>query len=91
MRELSEWVRSGRIVDLILALVLLEALLLWAWRARLPARPQGLDLIGVLAPGVCLLMALRGALTGAVWTVIAGWLAAALLPHLFDLARRFGR
>jgi len=37
------------------------------------------------------LLALRSALTSADWTVVAGWLTAALLTHLYDLRRRFGR
>ena len=87
----GELLRSGRIVDLIVAFVVLEAVLLWTFRRRLRAGLSGADLFGLLAPGVCLLMALRSALTSADWTVVAGWLTAALLTHLYDLRRRFGR
>jgi hypothetical protein len=87
----GDLVRSGRIVDFIVAFVVIEALLLWTLRGRLPGRLRGADLFGLLAPGVCLLLALRGALHAADWTVVAGWLTAALVTHLYDLTRRFGR
>ena len=86
----GELVRSGRVVDLIVAVVVVEAILLWTLRRRLPGHLHARDLIGLLAPGVCLMLALRAALTNADWTVVAGWLTAALLTHLYDLWRRFG-
>lgn len=80
---------SGRIVDLILALVALEAAALWAWgRWRASGLPGFPDLLPNLLAGACLLVALRGALAGAPWPWIAAPLALSLLAHLADLRRR---
>lgn len=74
---------SGNVVDLILAIIALEAAFLLA-RTRL--RP--LDIALALGPGVCLLLALRSALTGADWRWTAAALAASFPLHLLDLIRR---
>lgn len=78
---------SGRIVDLILALVVLEGLLLLALR-RMHGIPM-LPLMGNLLAGGCLLLALRGALVDAAWPWIALALFGALLAHLVDLGGRW--
>jgi hypothetical protein len=80
---------SGRAIDLILVLVAVEFAAL-AWRRRRGASPGAaiLDIALWLAPGVCLLMALRCALTGAPWTFVWAWLAASLPVHVADLIRR---
>lgn len=72
---------SGRIIDLILVFIVVEAALLWRWR-RDPAL-----LIGLL-PGAALMLAVRQALVGAWWGYVAAWLGAALVLHLWDLRRR---
>ncbi|MBS0560826.1 MAG: hypothetical protein JSR21_12295 [Proteobacteria bacterium] len=87
---MSDLFASGRIVDAILVLMLLEAagLAVWRWRTG-----GGLSLRAVtaaLGAGAALLLALRAALTGASWPVVAFWLAAALLAHAADLAARLG-
>ena len=84
-----ELFRSGRIVDLILALVLLEAIALVWLRAKRGAGPGLLALGGNLAAGACLLLALRGALAGSDWRQTALWLLAALVAHAFDLYARW--
>lgn len=79
---------SGRIVDIMLAFVVLEWLALGAWRGF---RGTGLSMIGatmMLVPGTCLMLGLRAALTGASWQVIAVFLIASLFAHLADLAIR---
>jgi hypothetical protein len=86
---MGDFVTSGRIVDLILVLVLGELLLL-VFHRRITGRGVAvLDIAFTLISGACLLLALRGALTGAAWVWIAAWLFAALLAHLADLAQRF--
>lgn len=86
---MAELFASGRIVDLILAAMALEALalgLLWRRAARgLPTFP----LLVCLASGACLLLALRAALTGAGALAIGGWLGVGFLAHLGDLALRW--
>ena len=78
---------SGRIIDVILALVALEALLL-AWLGRRGGLPLP-ALLANLASGGALMLALRAALVGSGWIVIAGWLLAGLVAHLADLRLRF--
>jgi hypothetical protein len=81
---MAQWFASGRIVDLILGVALLEALLVMAlWRGK------RWPLISNLLAGLCLMLALRGALVSAHWTLIAACLAAALPAHLCDLWDRF--
>ncbi|MFN7173704.1 MAG: hypothetical protein ACK4MT_03225 [Thermaurantiacus tibetensis] len=77
---------SGRAVDLVLAVLALEALLLLAFAGRRRA-----DLLLALLPGLFLLLAVRAALAGAGWQVVAACLAAALPAHLADLWRRLRR
>jgi hypothetical protein len=85
----AELFESGRIVDLVLALVVLEALLLsmlWVRTSRgLPPVP----LIVNLAAGAFLLLALRAALTDGGTVAVGGFLLLALPAHLVDLALRW--
>lgn len=81
---------SGRIVDAVLVLVLLEALLL-AWLCRRCAPFRGLSLpalLANLASGAALMLALRAALSGAPWSAVAAWMLAGLVAHLADLGLR---
>ncbi|HEY8565920.1 MAG TPA: hypothetical protein VIL65_10505 [Beijerinckiaceae bacterium] len=85
---MSDLFASGRIIDLILALVVLESLALMTLSRRRGIAV--LDVAAALAPGVALMLALRAALTDAWWGWVAAWLAASLVAHLFDLSRRWG-
>lgn len=79
---MEAWFASGRIVDALLVLVLLEAIVfLRAGRGRL--------LLPNLAAGACLLLALRAALTGAPVALLGLWLALAGLAHGVDVAGRW--
>lgn len=82
---------SGRIVDLILVLLVLEGLALVAWQRWTGRGPQPGGLIANLLAGAMLLLALRGALTGAAWPWIALPLALALPAHFADLGRLTAR
>jgi hypothetical protein len=81
--SLSQFFSSGRAIDLVLAFMVVELVVL-LWRRR-RAR---IDVFLALAPGACLLIALRAALTGAGWMWIAAFVALSLPAHLADLARR---
>ena len=80
---------SGRIVDLILAGVAVEALLLAGLRRRLGAGPSLPGLLANLAAGAALMLALRAALVGSAWPVVAAFMLAGLVAHGADLALRF--
>ena len=82
---------SGRLVDFILVVVVLEAavlLLYWA-RARRGIAP--LDLLPNLCAGAFLLLALRATLAGSGWMIASLCLSAAGLAHLTDVYRRWRR
>ena len=82
-------VGSGRIVDLILLLVLVEAACLIGWRCRSGRGPRPAMVIANLAAGGSLLLALRAALAGASWPWIACALGVALAAHIADLGLRW--
>jgi len=77
---------SGHVVDLILVIIALEFLLV---STRPPGRRQPMiDRLLAFGPGVCLLLALRAALTDAGWIWVAVALAASFPVHIADLMRR---
>ena len=82
---------TGRIVDFILAVVLLEAAGMALYRSRTGAGVPLPGFLANLASGACLLLALRAALAGSAWHVTAAWLLAGLLAHLADMALRWRR
>jgi hypothetical protein len=79
---MAEFFSSGRAVDVVLAVLVVEAIWLklhssiWA------------DIIPTLVPAVLMMIALRAALTGMTWPFISLPLAVAFPVHLYDLKRR---
>ncbi len=88
MVELFE---SGRVVDCILVFMLIESLVLIAIRRSRRAGPSPLELLVNMSAGVALLLALRAAVVGSHWPMVAVWLTAALIAHLADLSLRWTR
>jgi hypothetical protein len=85
---MNAFFESGRAVDLILAVMAAEFVLLTIRRGAATLAQRATGLLLAFAPGICLLLALRAALTDAGWIWIAVWLAASFPFHLADLARR---
>lgn len=83
--SLSNFFSSGRAIDLVLAFMVVEFIVLFSRRNQASAR---IDVFLALAPGACLLLAIRAALTGAEWIWVWGFLALSLPVHLADVARR---
>lgn len=81
----------GSLLDLILAGVVVEALVLLALRRRSGRGPAPAALVASLAAGASLMLAVRLALSaqGAAW--IPACLLIALLAHLVDLGLRWRR
>jgi hypothetical protein len=78
---------SGRVADLILIVLIIEAI--WLLSRRHYRHPgAAIDVIVAMLPGACLVLALRAALTGSDWRWIALALAASFPAHLLDLQRR---
>ena len=89
MPDLGAFFTSGRVVDLVIALTICEGLFLY-WLRRSTGRGLAvLDIIGNLAAGIFLMLALRAALVGDGWPAIALFLSLALIAHLWDLIRRW--
>jgi hypothetical protein len=87
-RAVAELFASGRVVDLIIAFVVLEAILVVAFRRWTGRGPSVGGFLACILPGLMLMLALRAALVGADWPWIALCLSAALVGHLTDLYRR---
>ena len=88
---MGQFIESGRVVDAILVLIVVQfAGLAWLHRRR-GIGPSPRDLWPTLAAGAALLLALRAALVGAHWSWIAAWLTLAFAAHLADIHRRWPR
>jgi hypothetical protein len=79
---------SGRIVELILVAMLLEAAVLGVVGLRSRGRGPAAGLLLNLAAGGCLLLALRAVLVGGSWMAAAAWLSGALIAHVGDVVLR---
>ena len=71
-----------------LADVVLVALALEAFWLLIGQKRRVLDVLLILGPGACLVLALRLALAGADWPWISMAVTASLPLHLLDLRRR---
>jgi hypothetical protein len=76
---------TGRIVDLILVGVAIEAVALYVLSRK---RGRFAPFAATLLSGAALMLALRAALTGAAWPTVAGWMLAGLAAHVVDLVLR---
>lgn len=87
MTDTIAWLfASGRIADVILSLIGIEAIILVVlklWRGAGPSLPVTLV---TMASGALLILAVRGALMGAAWPVIAAPLTLSMVAHLTFLA-----
>lgn len=88
---MSDLFATGRIADLVLALMVVELVALGLWHRHRGRGITPLDLLPNVLAGVALVLALRAALTasGAVW--IGVWLIVALVAHIADLRTRWRR
>jgi hypothetical protein len=80
---------SGRIIDLILVMVVLEAAALAVWHRRTGRGVAPGAMAATIGSGAALMLAVRAALVGAWWGWVAMPLLAALLAHLVDLRGRW--
>ena len=82
---MADLLRSPHLIDLVLVFTLLEAGVLITWRKDIVAT------LTTIAPGLCLMLALRAAMADAAWPFVPMALTAALVTHLLDLRHRWGR
>lgn len=80
---LSAWFESGRAIDVVLAVFLLEGL----WLV-LSGRMRPAAAAAALLPGVAMVLALRVVVADGSWLWVALLLTAALPLHVADLAQR---
>lgn len=80
---MSAFFASGHAVDVVLAVMLIEAVILMARR-----NSSVMTVAIAFLPGAMIVLAVRAALTGAGWPWVALALAASFPAHLADLRRR---
>ncbi|MFN6252864.1 MAG: hypothetical protein ACK4Y5_12405, partial [Acetobacteraceae bacterium] len=84
MPDFAALFASGRVADLMIAVLLIEALalLVFWWLTGRGLRPQ--SVLALVLPGVFFALALRAALTGAWWGFVSFALTAAFFAHAWD-------
>lgn len=91
---MAEWMSGGHLVnlvDLVVALTLLECVALVGYHRLTRRGVAPKDYALNLASGLCLMFALRCALVTADWQWVALWLTAAGLAHGADIISRWKR
>jgi hypothetical protein len=86
---MGELFASGRVADLIVAVMVIEAVALLAFHHRTGRGIAPASLLSNLAAGLFLVLALRGALVGSSPAVIGLLLLGGLAAHLLDLRQRW--
>jgi hypothetical protein len=86
---MKEFLQDGRIIEVILALMVVEGLLLSAWYKLKGQGVAPINLVVNLLAGVFLLLAVLGVLQDASSWTLGTCLGAALLAHVADLALRW--
>ena len=84
MNALDELFSSGRVIDLALAVMALEVIVLGLWRGRRAVLP-----LSTLCAGLGLLLAWRLAQSGAPWPTVAAALLLAGAGHACDVWRQW--
>lgn len=82
-------IESGHIVDIVLAVLVLEVLALAVWHRRTGRGIAPLAAFLNAGAGGSIALALRAALADSGWQWVTLWLLAALVFHTADLARRW--
>lgn len=86
---MADFVASGRVVDLVLGVLLLEGVVLSLLHVRWRMGVSPVRLWPMLGAGAGLLLALRAGVTGAAWYWVSAGLLLALCAHLCDLRGRW--
>ncbi len=86
---MSDWLASGRLVDVVIAITVIEALALAIYHRISGKGVAPSQFLVNLVSGLCLMLALRAALAGAGPLWVACWVTAAGLAHVLDLRQRW--
>ena len=85
---MEAFITSGRIVDLVLVYILLEAGFIFVcWRRGRGISPSGY--LTLLLPGLFIFLALREAFMAGRWQIIALFLLASFAAHIVDVRSRW--
>jgi hypothetical protein len=87
----SDWLSPQGLVTIVIGFTLLEGVALWLYRARTGKGVAARDFVANWLSGLCLMFALRSALTDTWWVWVALWLLASGLIHASDLWSRWQR
>lgn len=88
---MKDLILSGRIVDLILVYIALEAAVVTIYHRRTGKGIGPKRYLTLLLPGLFIFLALKTVYLGAPWYWTALWLLASLGAHLTDLRSRWRR
>lgn len=88
---MSETGPLGYLVDLVLLVVVIEAIAVIGYWARFRRGIAPADFLPSLLAGALILLALRFAIAGPGWLLPAACLSGAGLAHLIDVVRRWKR
>lgn len=87
---LEELITTGRIVDIMIAFVIIEVVLLLVFERVTGRGVPPYSLLVNVGAGGSLMLALRAVFSDADWTIIAACLLAALVFHTLDIIQRWG-
>jgi hypothetical protein len=85
----TAWFAHGLVLDWLVAGMLAEAAVLLLFHRLTGRGVAAREFLANLLSGLCLLLAMRLALSGAWWVWVSASLLAALLLHVGDLRRRW--
>ena len=88
---LAQFFSSGRAVDLAIAITVMEGILLAAYHRATGRGVATKQVVLNVLSGLCLMLALRFALTGSAWLWVALSLSASGVIHALDMASRWQR
>ena len=80
-----DWLSPLGLITIVIGFTVLEGLGLWLYRLRTGKGVAARDFVANWVSGLCLMFALRSALTDAGWAWVALWLLASGLAHASDL------
>ncbi len=87
----SDWLSPEGLITIVIGFTLIEGVALWVYRLRTGKGVAAKDFVANWVSGLCLMFALRSALTNAWWLWISMWLLASGLVHGSDLWSRWQR
>ena len=83
LSSIEQLITSGRIIDVMLLLILIEIILIWQFKKALPMQLK--SYLVHLVSGVFLMLALRAVMTDMDWRVVALLLLFSGLAHLIEV------